>query len=277
MSEGKHAKRRIRILVKAFPQRSQKHEETVCCAGITEGGKELLRLFPIRYRRLDKDDQFDRFDLVEMTITKASDPRPESYRVDEGSIHRLESGKQLADAAKVRLWTPFIAPSLKDLMGENADNGRSLGIIKPDPGSLKLVIKEAAQSEQDDQEVAEMVFEQASLLEDPLKPLEKPRYSFYYQFACAGHPADCSCARQPHNYQIHDWEVQATFVSYRRRYGREAEALQKMAEQYQDRMPQQNLHFIMGTIRKRPKMFIVIGLLRSGLDPEELDRQGRLF
>jgi hypothetical protein len=68
MIEGKHVKRTIRILVKAFPQPSTKHEETVCCAGVTEDTGELLRLFPIRYRRLNKADQFDRFDQVEMTI-----------------------------------------------------------------------------------------------------------------------------------------------------------------------------------------------------------------
>lgn len=49
--QGKHQKRRVRILVKAFPQPSNKHEETVCCAGVTEDGLELLRLYPIRYRR----------------------------------------------------------------------------------------------------------------------------------------------------------------------------------------------------------------------------------
>ena len=263
-------------MVKAFPQPSSKYEETVCCAGITEDGQELLRLFPIRYRRLDKDEQFDRFNLVEMTITKASDPRPESYHVDEDSIHRIESGKKLSKEAKIRLWTPFIAPSLKDLMADNEDTGRSLGIIKPDPDSLKFVIKEATQSDADDQEVAEMVFEQASLLEDPLKPLKKPKHSFGYQFVCADHPADCSCARQPHNYQIHDWEVQATFVSYRRLYKTEAKALEMMRQEFGKKIPQRNLHFIMGTIRKRPKMFIVIGLLRSVLDPEEVSKQGAL-
>ena len=56
--QGKHQKRRIRILVKALPQPSTKHEETVCCAGVTEDGRELLRLYPIRYRRLPKGDQY---------------------------------------------------------------------------------------------------------------------------------------------------------------------------------------------------------------------------
>jgi len=29
-----------------------KHEETVCCAGVTEDGRELLWLYPIRYQLL---------------------------------------------------------------------------------------------------------------------------------------------------------------------------------------------------------------------------------
>ncbi len=203
-----------------------------------------------------------------MTITKAADARPESYRVDEGSIHRLEPGKKLADAAKVRLWTPFIAPSLKDLMAENEATGRSLGIIKPDPDSLKFVIREAAESAQDDKEVAEMLFEQTSLLEDPLKPLEKPKYSFGYHYTCAGHP---------HKHQIHDWEVQAAFNHYQRRYQTEEDAKAMMQQEYDQNIPQRNLHFIMGTMAAHPRTFIVIGLLRSGLDPEEVSKQGSLF
>ena len=69
--QGKHQKRRVRILVKAFPQPSAKHEETVCCAGV-ERRQGTSRLYPIRYRRLPKGDQFDRYDLVEMTTTKAT-------------------------------------------------------------------------------------------------------------------------------------------------------------------------------------------------------------
>jgi hypothetical protein len=55
-----HVTRRIRVLVKAFPQPSAKQEETVCCAGVCEVTGELLRLFPIRYRRLDEANRFNR-------------------------------------------------------------------------------------------------------------------------------------------------------------------------------------------------------------------------
>jgi hypothetical protein len=41
--------------------------------------------------------------------------------------------------------------------------------------------------------------------------------------------------------------------------------------------PTRNLHFIMGNMAKLQWQFIVIGLLRSGLDPQELAKQGSLF
>lgn len=126
---AQHVRLRVRILVKAFPQPSKKHEETVCCAGVTEDGQQMLRLFPIRFRRLPQEQQFDRFDLVEVLATRASDPRPESYRVDEGSIQLIERGNTLTPEAKVRLWQPFIAPSLKALHEENRKTNRSLGIV----------------------------------------------------------------------------------------------------------------------------------------------------
>ena len=50
-----------------------------------------------------------------------------------------------------------------------------------------------------------------------------------------------------------------------------------MDQEYGANMPTRNLHFIMGNMAKRPWQFIVIGLLRSGLDPAELARQGQLL
>ena len=71
--------------------------------------------------------------------------------------------------------------------------------------------------------------------------------------------------------------MQATYLSYQREYGSRERALAMMSEQYGQRMPAQNLHFIMGNMAKRPWQFIVIGLLRSTLDPAELARQGQLL
>ncbi len=46
---------------------------------------------------------------------------------------------------------------------------------------------------------------------------------------------------------------------------------------YGETIPAGNLHFIMGTMAAHPRTFIVIGLLRSGLDPAEFGEQGQLF
>jgi len=50
-----------------------------------------------------------------------------------------------------------------------------------------------------------------------------------------------------------------------------------LAQEYGENIPKRNLHFIMGNMAKRQWQFIVIGLLRSGIDPDELARQGSLF
>lgn len=264
----KHQSIRVRILVKAFPQPSQKHEETVCCAGITEDGRRLLRLYPIRYRRLPGEHQFTRFDLVEMRVSKAlNDRRPESFRVDEASIRRIEPGDRLKDRSKVRLWQPFIAPSLDVLHEANRLSEQSLGIVRPDPGSVRFMVRPAKDADQADIQVAEQVRQvQNSLFEAPLQPLEPPEFVFSYRFTSEG---------KPHEHVIHDWEVQAAYRSYKQRY--QESALGRLKQEYGEAIPAQNLHFIMGTMAAHPRTFIVIGLLRSPLDPAELGRQGSLL
>lgn len=262
------ATRRVRILVKAYPQPSSKYEETVCCAGIDEDSRELLRLFPIRYRRLSPENRFDRFDQVEMSMERyTQDPRPESYHVDEDSIRVTAKGDTLSARSRVQLWVPFVADSLSALQDENRSTNRSLGIVRPDSGSVQFKVKRIDESDDNDRELANEVYEQASLLEDPLKPLPRPEYNFVYHFKSAGKQHVCT---------IHDWEVQQTFIGYRRKYG--DEAIGRVIEMYQDVIPTHNLHLIMGTMQKRPWQFIIIGLLRSkGISPEDLTRQPDLF
>lgn len=255
--------------MKAFPQPSTKYEETVCVAAISEDTRELLRLFPIRYRRLPPERRFERFDQVTLRVRKASDPRPESYHVSEESIRVTGKASSLSEESKVRLWEPLVAPSLTVLYNENKRGvGRSLGIIRPDPGSVRFWRKPAEDASEADQEVAAEVYQQASLLETPLEPLPRPKYSFGYSFTSAG---------RPHNYQIHDWEVQAAFHNYKARYEDEEHALKMLTDEYWQNIPSRNLHLIMGTMQKRPWQFIIIGLLRSRYDPADLRKQNQLF
>ena len=91
-----------------------------------------------------------------------------------------------------------------------------------------------------------------SLLEDPLKPLQPSEYVFKYHFTSDG---------EPYHRTIFDWEVQAAWFNFKRRYG--PEALDHLKAKYQDELPSQNLHFIVGTQLSHPHQFIIVGLLRT--------------
>ena len=67
--------------------------------------------------------------------------------------------------------------------------------------------------------------------------------------------------------------MQATYLGYQREYGSREKALEMMAQEYGQNIPTRNLHFIMGTMANRQWQSIVIGLLRSGLDPQELSKR----
>lgn len=227
----------------------------------------MLRLYPIRYRRLPNEARFTRFDLIELRVSLPKDDfRPESRHVDEDSIRIVEPGTAISDESKVRLWKSHLAPSLKSLQQENKTTRRSLGIVQPDPGSLRFFAKPIREADADDQAIAESLSQQSALFEDPLKPLQRSEYVFGYRFKSGGHP---------HEHVIHDWEVHAAWFNYRRRYGNEA--LAHLTEMYGKTIPGQNLHFILGTMKAHPNTFIVIGLLRSPLSPQDIERQGQLF
>lgn len=108
---------------------------------------------------------------------------------------------------------------------------------------------------------------QASLLEQPLRPLAPPEFVFGYKYTSGG---------KSHTHTIQDWEVQAAYIAYLKRYRTQEEALKMLNQEYGTHIPTRHPHFIMGTMKLHPRNFILIGVLRTGLDPEELSKQGSL-
>ena len=263
-----YQKHRVCILVKAYPQPSQRYQETVCVAAVTEDHR-LLRLYPIRFRHLAEEQRFGRFDWVETEMTRASDdPRPESFRIKEDTLRILTRGEKVTPVERVRLWKPCIAKSLVALEDEQRESQRSLGIIRPDDGSVRFKFELLERASADDQDTARSVYVQQYLIEESLTSLPKPEYVFRYQFTSAG---------KQHTMQLHDWEVEATYHNYKRRYGSPEKALEKMVEFYEHRAPAMNLHLIMGNMHKRPWQFIIIGVLRTTADFDNADAQQSLI
>ena len=77
--------KRVLITVKTYPLPSRKTIEASCTAGITEDGK-WIRLFPLPFRYLEYTKRFKKYQWIEANLTKATDPRPESYKIDLDSI-----------------------------------------------------------------------------------------------------------------------------------------------------------------------------------------------
>ena len=83
---------RVLITVLTYPHPSRVYEELVCTAGITESG-EWVRLYPIDYRYLPIEQQFRKYQWIQVGLAKEGhkgDPRKESRRPKLSSIKILE-------------------------------------------------------------------------------------------------------------------------------------------------------------------------------------------
>jgi hypothetical protein len=115
---------RVTILVKALPQPSKTHGETVCCAGVTAQG-EWKRLFPIRFRHLKGDSSFKRWDWVSFHYARPThDVRLESCRVHEESLKVV--GK-LPKSEQAGFLNPLVLPSISVAV----ERRQSLALIRP--------------------------------------------------------------------------------------------------------------------------------------------------
>ena len=73
------------IVVRTYPSPARKGVEVSCTAAITDKG-EWLRLFPVPYRLLPHDQRFRKYQWVDISVTKAKDHRPESYKLHGDTI-----------------------------------------------------------------------------------------------------------------------------------------------------------------------------------------------
>lgn len=87
------SERTLELLVncKTYPAVSQKYTETVCTGGVEPDGK-FVRLYPIPFRFLDKEEQYERWDVIRVRAYKdTKDSRPESWHIVPGAkIARLQ-------------------------------------------------------------------------------------------------------------------------------------------------------------------------------------------
>jgi hypothetical protein len=232
------------IIVKAAPQLSAKHGETVCTAGITRQ-RQWVRLFPIAFRTLQEAQQFGRWDVVQyIWQPPRDDKRAESRRVQH---HSLAVTGSFQKDQRFGLITPMIKTSLADERAE----GRSLAFIRPT--IRKFIVEKKPDDEiAEERERFQAAAKQTDLFLEPIIPYQPCPYRFRYDYEIADGKRTGTCQ---------DWETEATFFKWRELYS-EAEALKRMQARWGEEMPNGGLLFAMGTHSLYPDVWLINGLIQ---------------
>jgi hypothetical protein len=245
------ATKRALIVVRTYPTPARNGVEVSCTAAITSDGK-WLRLFPVPYRRLSPEQQFHKYQWIDVGVEKATDPRPESHRIRQDTIqivshlptdHHWQARKDII--------LPLRAESMCAIQQQRDDYGApTLGIFKP--ASFSLIIEQSEQPTWSEAQLS--VLRQGDLFDtDPPEELEKVPFDFSYQCRCA--TSNCS----GHRMKCTDWELGQSWRKWRDEYG--ARWQDAFRETYDRKMRDEyDTHFYVGTLNQYPNAWIIVGL-----------------
>ncbi len=129
------------MTVKTYPSPSDRYGETVCVAGVRldRGAPEWIRLYPMKFRLVDYNQQFAKYEIVELPVSLPGgrDPRPESMRPDQTrmrSVRKVDTSNNWAE--RRHLIRPLIgATTTCELIAANnavtySQPAPSLGLVR---------------------------------------------------------------------------------------------------------------------------------------------------
>lgn len=248
-------KKRILVTVKAYPNPSKKYGETVCCAGVDLSNFQLVRLYPVPFRDLDNDQKFKKYSIIEVNCFPPSDDkRPESLRVDAGSISVVAVIDTEKGTWKKRKDIVLKVPvkSLCQVYKDAEDKDLSLGLIKPEN-----VTFEWSKQSLSDQKSREACYAQLSFFDKKKDAIEEIPFNFYYNFKCAG-VTNCP----GHKVSIIDWEIGQAFRDWQIKYTTEKVLLEKIEQRWLDisNTAKKDVYFYVGNLKRFRTTFMVLGV-----------------
>jgi hypothetical protein len=245
---------RLLITVKAAPNPSAAHGETVCVAALRLDldSPGWVRLYPINFRDLDSDAQFKKYDIVSLCARPArADPRVESWRPDVTSL-RKEDWLPPWNRRRPHV-EPYIVDSMCAVFRSVRDNppARSLALVRPKE-VLDVVIEPHPGWTPEEKTKIDAYVSQIDMFGADRTPLEAPRFRGWYRYRC--HEPRCNIHRQG----ILDWE----FVALQRKLrGSPAEIEAALKEKFNGLCsPDRDVAFYVGNQAKRQQVFSVLGV-----------------
>ncbi len=216
----------------------------------------MIRIYPIRFRYIDKEKQFKKYDWITVDLDgkSAHDNRVESFTIDPNSIEikSRETGNKVDWDKRCQyvLNSPHVINDIKELKTLQKEKNISLAIIKP-AGQLTFSIEKRS-----DVEILEIekkkksVLAQGDLFED-IKDIESIPYRFKAKFKCS-HP-ECT----GHNMSILDWEIAQLYRKLKKDNSWEEKTIQKL-ESICDQNKRE-VYLILGNINRWRHIFCILG------------------
>ena len=247
---------RILITVKAAPNPSATYGETVCVAGLSMDPARpgWVRLYPINFRDLESDDQFNKYDVVTLRAKPArNDPRVESWRPDMSSLERER---------RLGAWNPrrphvepYVDGSMCDLLDAVRTDppAKSLAAIRPARVQGLDIEPHPGWSDGDKTKIDQYI-NQLDLLGSDRTALEAPRLQGWYRYRCL------SDRCRGHRQGILDWE----FVALQRRLRAldDAALTDELRNKFMHQLcaHDRDVVFYVGNQAKRQHVFSVLGV-----------------
>lgn len=203
---SEYSPERVLITVKTYPTAHASHGEIVCTAGINDRG-EWRRLWPIPYRQLEQGQRFPRYEWIEARVKKSqTDPRKESYNVDQDSLrrtgHRLDTKNQWQ--SRRALLVPRANRSIEELLELHDKDRTSMGFLRPRSFDA-LAVEMLPSTEWSPERRA--AIDRLNLLSAAGRPLEMLPFRLRLAYTCD----DPTCPG--HDQMITDWEVGAFYFN----------------------------------------------------------------
>ena len=244
----------ILIVVKTYPEISQKYTETVCTAGIVADTMQLVRLYPIRFRYLEGTQRFKKYQWIKSEIRKAlSDPRPESHHINTESIevgNVIPADKNWDERHAWIVNKHTVYPSVEALRAAQQKEGTSLGIVKPK--DVKRVVFQPRNQREIETAIAkkDSIVNQLDLFETK-KDLYIMPVRIMLEFSCK----DPGCGG--HKMSILDWEFGQLYRKVAKAKDWQAKIEAKIMEEIFAKT--RDTYVILGNLAAHPQTFCVLG------------------
>lgn len=249
---------KILVTVKTYPLLSSTHTETVCTAGLREGGR-WVRIYPVPYRYLNKEQRFRKYQWIEAKIIRDTrDPRPESYKL-AGKIKLLSylnTNNEWEERKKLVLGKVYYR--LSTLIEEARDTSvsTSLAVFRP-----KRIIGFAVERENPKKNHIRKrrALMQRLSKEDADRLVKAVPYKFYYTFV--------DQLGKKSTLQVLDWEIYQLCRKMIVKYGHRTKKLQTLlrTKYFSQLTRTRDIYFFLGTnkywhIRRSSNPFMIVGI-----------------